>query len=259
MGEEAGLRGVVLAWRRRSALPAEAPSSWVPSAPWPPLCAFPGLQGPGLPRPPGPQGLCHKAIAGHHRPPPSASSLLHAPLSLPARHFSGPAGVGAGLGTAGWHGHTGRHASGRPTRLRAQPHAGPAPAAQPAPPRLPPRALLSPEPLTKTASLAPSPQASVAPALPHPHKVLGRLPPAARPSVLPESSRRPRTRTRAQVPVNAQGERVPGGLGRYLKDRRPGLFHSEGKERGAGQTPPAEAASCSRHPRLSQAVVLNEQ
>lgn len=257
----------MLALRGRSALPAEAPSCpLASSAPWPPLCAFPGLQGPGLTRPPGPQGLCHKAIPGHHRSPPSASSLLHAPLSRPARHFSGPAGVGACLGTAGWHWHTGRHASGRPTRLRAQPHAGPAPAAQPAPPRLPPCALLSPERLTKTASLAPSPQASVAPALPHPHKVLGLLPPAARPSVLPASSRRPGTRTRAKVPVSAQGERVPGEFGRCLKDRRPaapsasfGLFHSEGKERGAGQTPPAEAASCSRHPRLSQAVVLNEQ
>ncbi|XP_059568615.1 collagen alpha-1(I) chain-like [Myotis daubentonii] len=82
----------------------------------------------------------------------------------------------------------------------------------------------------------------------------------------PGKYRRPRTRTRAQVPVNAQGEGVPGEFGRYLKDRQPaapsasfGLFPSEGKERGAGQTPPAEAASCSRHPRLSQAVVLNEQ
>lgn len=203
---------------------------------------------------PGAAGL----VPQSHRGTPPASSFceLSAPRpSLPPGAALLRASRG---GCRSWHRRLAR-AHGQARERAAQPHAGPAPAAQPAPPRLPPRALLSPEPLTKTASLAPSPQASVAPALPHPHKVLGRLPPAARPSVLPASSRRPRTRTRAQVPVNAQGERVPGGLGRYLKDRRPGLFHSEGKERGAGQTPPAEAASCSRHPRLSQAVVLNEQ
>lgn len=59
--------------------------------------------------------------------------------------------------------------------------AGPALAAEPAPPRLAALSAALPVLLTKAASLASSPQASVAP---HPHEILGLILPGRRPSVL---------------------------------------------------------------------------
>lgn len=157
--------------------------SWVRPAPGPPLRSFVGLQGPRV-----------EATAWAARPSRDTaassccSALGPAPLSPSPRatlqgqqqgwwvHF---------LGGSGLHRHTGqaRERAAHPPPRR-DPQADPAPAAEPSRAGRPARSS-PPELLTKTASLASGPQASVAPPLPRPHKILGLLPPAARPSGLP--------------------------------------------------------------------------
>lgn len=114
--------------------------------------------------------LGHRAQAT--KPARAATALLpllllrlcapHPPLFLPPGLFSAPAGVGVFLEITSLPWHTGRQAGtpGLP--------AGPALAAEPAPPRLAALSAAFPGLLTKATSLASSPQASVARVLPHP-------------------------------------------------------------------------------------------
>lgn len=152
-------------------------------SPLPYSCPFVGLHRPGFTRRPRPQGSRRKATPATTAVLPLLVLDLCSPLFLPPGLFSGPAGVGVFLGITSLHGHTGRHLSRLPTRLSALVPlpAGPALAAEPAPPRLAALSAALPVLLTKAASLASSPQASVAP---HPHEILGLILPGRRPSVL---------------------------------------------------------------------------
>ncbi|XP_077712581.1 uncharacterized protein LOC144288695 [Canis aureus] len=233
---------------------------------------------PGFAQPPWPQGSLHKAPRAAIASLPLLVLGLCAPLLpllfLPPGLIPEPARVGVFfLGPHACACTRARKRSGpRPTHLRALlPAPGSRPAGLSQPSRLrpgwPPGALLSGVAYKGRLPWPRARKASVARFFPHPHEILGLTPPCRRPWASGRVGQRPTTR--AEVPLNAPGERVGERRARSLFKRGPasGLLGSKrlfqgsalAREGARRRQNAAEARSCSWHPRLSQAVVLKEQ
>ncbi|XP_038542728.1 uncharacterized protein LOC100683344 isoform X1 [Canis lupus familiaris] len=188
-------------------------------------------------------GLAPQSAPGRNRFPSSASSrpLRSTPsTSLPPSgpHSRASTGGGVFLGTTCMRLHTGPQALGAATDPPPRTAPGsrlPAPGSRPAglsqPSRLrpgwPPGALLSGVAYKGRLPWPRARKASVARFFPHPHEILGLTPPCRRPWASGRVGQRPTTR--AEVPLNAPGERVGERRARSLFKRGPasGLLGSK--------------------------------